>query len=539
MVNPSDLVTNLDFTAIPATGSTQGVPSPRSSWSREDLLPALSGLLLGLAFAPTNLFFLAFVGLVPLFVYLDKPLSRRRIIRAGLICPWVLYGFTLSWLAGMVKFSWLSVPGYICIIWLYVFSFFVFILPVVMLKKYLSLPFWATAPFAWVACEGLRGYGDMAFPWGNLGCSLTGFPFLIQFADIAGVFGVSFWLVLLNALLFEAISARRDPVRCRRLAVAWVAVFGLVNLYNTVRWFRGITPAGYQEVAVIQPNVPQKIKWDDRYARQILEHMFTMNAVATTNSTNLVVWPETAIPYYIDESKRFQLTQMGTLPQGNTYVLTGLLTSSRDRQGQVHYFNAAALFNSQGERLGVYKKMYLVPVAEKYPFRSTFGFTRAFFPIHDISYGAMDAGTELTVFRLPGASFSAMICYESVYPQVSRKLRLAGSNFLVNITNDAWFGHSFAPSQHASFLVLRAIENREAIVRCGNTGISGFVDPLGRWQQKTKIFTETIISQKVPITDKLTFYTRFGDLIVYVSYTALGGFFLLALRKKTRTRGTI
>jgi apolipoprotein N-acyltransferase len=115
---------------------------------------------------------------------------------------------------------------------------------------------------------------------------------------------------------------------------------------------------------------------------------------------------------------------------------------------------------------------------------------------------------------------------------------LAGSNFLVNITNDAWFGHSFAPSQHASFLVLRAIENREAIVRCGNTGISGFVDPLGRWQQKTKIFTEAIISQKIPITDKLTFYSRFGDLIVYVSYTALGGFFLLALRKKMRTGGT-
>jgi integrase/recombinase XerD len=134
---------------------------------------------------------------------------------------------------------------------------------------------------------------------------------------------VSFWLVLLNALLFEAISARHDPVRLRRHAVAWVAIFGFVNLYNGVRWFRGIAPLGYQEVAVIQPNIPQKIKWDDHYARQILDHMFTLNAAAATNSTNLVVWPETAIPYHIDESKGFQLMQMGTLPQGNTYVLTG------------------------------------------------------------------------------------------------------------------------------------------------------------------------------------------------------------------------
>jgi apolipoprotein N-acyltransferase len=528
MVDPSPFATKPDSTAIPASQSTpRTAPLQRDSWSKEDLLPALSGLLLGLAFAPTNLVFLAFVGLVPLFIYLDKPLSRRRIIRAGLICPWVLYGFTLNWLAGMVGFSWLSVPGYIIIVSVYACGFFVFILPVVMLKKYLSLPFWATAPFAWVACERLRGYGDLAF------------PFLIQFADIVGVFGVSFWLVLLNALLFEAVSARNDRTWFRRHAIAWVAIFGIVNLYNAVRWFRGITSAGYQEVAVIQPNVPQKIKWDDRYARQILNHVFTMNAAATTNSTNLVVWPETAIPYYIDEGKGFHLTEMGSLPQGNTYVLTGLLTSSRDRRGQVHYFNAAALFNSHGERLGLYKKMYLVPGSEEYPYRSIFGFTRAFFSIQDVSYGAMDAGTELTVFHMPGASFSAMICYESVYPQLSRKLRLAGSNFLVNITNDAWFGHSFAPSQHASFLVLRAIENREAIVRCGNTGISGFVDPLGRWQQKTNIFTETIISQKVPITDKLSFYTRFGDLIVYVSYTALGGFFLLALKKKTWIGGNL
>jgi apolipoprotein N-acyltransferase len=124
-----------------------------------------------------------------------------------------------------------------------------------------------------------------------------------------------------------------------------------------------------------------------------------------------------------------------------------------------------------------------------------------------------------------------MICYESVYPQLSRALRLAGADFLVNITNDAWFGHSFAPYQHAAFLTLRAIENRTAIVRCGNTGISGFVDPLGRWHQKTGIFTEAIISDTIPLTIGLTFYTRFGDLIVYLSYAALALFFLFALRK--------
>src|SRR5437879_1914452 len=223
---------------------------------------------------------------------------------------------------------------------------------------------------------------------------------------------------------------------------------------------------------------------------------------------------------------------MGQLPQGSTYIVSGLLTSSRDSQGQIHYFNSASLFNSHGDMLGLYKKIYLVPGSEQYPFRNLFGFTRAFFSIQDISYGAMERGTDFTVFQIPGAKFSVMICYESVYPQLTRNFRRAGANFLVNITNDAWFGHSFAPSQHASFLVLRAIENRMAIARCGNTGISGFVDPKGRWEQKTAIFTETTIRQRVPVTNELTFYTRFGDLTVYISYAALTVFLLVAMKKK-------
>ena len=502
-------------------------------WRSEDLLPALSGLAIGLAFAPVNLVFLAFVGVVPLLVYLDCPPSVRRIARASLLFAAAFYGFTLNWLAGMVGFSWLAVPGYLIIVFLHCCGFFVFTLPVVLLKRYLSLPFIATAPVAWVACERLRGCGDMGFPWSTLGYSLTRFPFLVQFADITGVFGVSFWLIVLNVLAFEMISRRRDSSRLKRHALAWIAVFAAVIAYDAVRWFGGVgAPLGYKEVSVIQPNIAQKIKWDEHYSRQILDHVFAMDAAAAKPSTALVVWPETAIPYYIDEGRPFRLVEMGTLPQGNTYVLTGLLTSSRDTQGEMRYFNAASLFDPHGTMLGRYKKIHLVPGSEKYPFRNLFGFTRAFFSIQDVSYGAMDPGIEFTVFQIPGAKFSVVICYESVYPQLSRQFRLAGANFIVNITNDAWFGHSFAPYQHASFLVLRAIENRTAIVRCGNTGISGFVDPLGRWQQKTSIFTETIISQKVPFTDTLTFYTRYGDLIVYVSYAVLGLFFLAAFKKK-------
>jgi apolipoprotein N-acyltransferase len=223
---------------------------------------------------------------------------------------------------------------------------------------------------------------------------------------------------------------------------------------------------------------------------------------------------------------------MGQLPPGSERILTGLLYAARDASGDVHFYNAAAMFDAQGALLQRYKKIYLVPATEKYPFREILGFTRPLFNIQDIVYGAMDPGFDHTIFTLPGAKFAVMICYESAFPQLSREFRLAGANFLVNITNDAWFGRSFAPYQHASFLVVRAIENRTAIVRGGNTGISGFLDPMGRWQQKTALFTETAIAESVPLTNDLTFYTRFGDLIVYVSYVVLGLYLLVAIGKK-------
>jgi len=505
-----------------------------NSWSAEDLYPALAGLLMALSCPPINLSFLAFVALVPLFLYLDKPLTFTRTVRAGVLCSVAYFGIELSWVTAMGTFSWLAFPGYLVILLgLHVPNFFFFVIPIVVLRSYISVPFLYSAPFAWVICERLRGYGDLSFPWCTFGYSLTRFPFLLQFADLTGIYGVSFWLVVLNVLLFEAMRAPRHRARWRKYAMVWLFVFGSVNLYNAWRWFEGIgPPSGQLTVAVVQPNIAQRIKWDDRYSRQVLEKIFALNATAMHSSADLVVWPETAIPYYVNENRPFDLTEMGELPEGKARILTGLLDSAADSRGQTRFYNAAALFDSRGIMLERYKKIYLVPGSERYPFRHLLGFTRSFFKIQDISYGAMDSGHDAKVFTLPRAKFSVLICYESAFPELSRTFRLRGSNFLVNITNDAWFGRSFAPYQHASFLVLRAIENRTAIVRCGNTGISGFLDPLGRWQQKTALNTEAVLAGTIPLTTQLTFYTRFGDLIVYVSFAALGLLVILALKKK-------
>lgn len=503
-------------------------------WSAEELHPAAAGLLMALSFAPFNLSVLAFVALVPLFLYLDRPPARTRVVRAGLITGTVFFGIHLSWLVAVGSFSWLAFPGYAVIVFFHVCNFFFFVLSVVVLEQYLSVPFLYSAPFAWVVSERLRGYGDVAFPWTQLGYALTPFPFFLQFADLVGVYGVSFWLVALNLLLFEAVRRRARPARSVRALILWLVAFGAVNGYNAFRWYGGLPPpAGYLEVAVVQPNVPQRIKWDDRYSREIVADLFALHAAAARPGTDLVVWPETAIPYYVDERSPFKLTEMGELPADGPPVVSGLLGTDTGEDGRRHFYNSAALFGPGGELRGRYHKIHLVPGSEQFPFRRLLGFARSFFRIQgNVPYGLLDAGHELTVFSLPRARFAAMICYESAFPQLSRGFRLGGSDFLVSITNDAWFGRSLAPYQHASFLVLRAIENRVAIVRSGNTGVSGFVDPRGRWRERSDLFTKRIVSGRIPLATARTFYTRFGDLTVQLSYSVMGVFLVLAVLRK-------
>ena len=496
-------------------------------WSSDDLQPLASGLLLALSLPPFKLTFLALVALVPLLIYLEKKATTSRIIRAGVITSVVYFGINLNWIVGVGRFTWLIYPAFLTILFIYTCNFFVFILVVVVAKSFLSIDFLYTAPFAWVVSERLRASGDMAFPWSTFGYALTSYPFFLQFADLVGVYGVSFVLVLLNVLLFRAL-------RDRRYAIAWLALLCLVNGYNAYRWNRGVSEARRINLTVIQPNIPQRIKWEPAYSLQIVNNLFAMQQRALLTHPALVVWPETAIPFYVDENRSFTLTEMGALPHNNSYIVTGTLNVGYSADGLSHFYNSAALFDPGGALLERYKKIYLVPGSELFPFRQILGFTRAFFSIQRITYGAMEPGKEATVFSIPGAKFSVMICYESVYPQLARAFRLRGAEFFVNVTNDAWFGRSFAPYQHAAFLVMRAIENRVAIARSANTGISGFVDPMGRWTQRSALFTDAILAGQIPLTRTMTVYTRFGDVIVYISSAVIAFFALKAILRKYR-----
>ncbi len=182
----------------------------------------------------------------------------------------------------------------------------------------------------------------------------------------------------------------------------------------------------------------------------------------------------------------------------------------KDRE--IHYFNSAFLISPEKKILGRYDKIHLVPFGEYAPLSSIFGFTR------DIigAMGDFHSGEEVVTLAIPQGRFGVLICYEAIFPDLTRQFVEKGAQFLVNITNDAWFGRTAAPFQHLSMARLRAIENRVPIARAANTGVSGFIDPSGRLIQSSEIFTKAILSDTIYLRKVWSFYTQFGDVFTYL-----------------------
>ena len=532
---------------------------------RELGLPILSGALLTLSFPPFDLLVPPFVALVPFLVFLAScPPDRVGSASARRASFWmgvVFYGTLLYWLfTALVFYTWLSLLGYL--------------ITVVVLSTFLALggwsmhamrsrhhiPLWVSAPVFWTAVEWLRAHlGDLAFPWLGLGHSLTAFPWLVGFADVTGARGVTFWLVAINGLAAEWwLEGWR--LQWKRRAAVLLLVLGVPVGYSLLRWFTLSTrPAA--EVLVVQPNIPEDLKLDRDRARdssRVALGNLTLPALDSVPDVQMVVWPETALPEFFDRARGWTIWAGGLARYRNVSLLFGALDMQRYPDGSYDYYNAALYLGDDGTRAGIYRKHYLVPVVERVPF-VPMAWLRALrakaargwrLPIvGDIGaffrwFGGFGRGQEEPLFELNGSRFGVLICYESIFPDLSRLYRRNGADFLVNITNDAWFGRerpwwsrTSALYQHPAHLVMRAIENRVGVARSANTGISLFVDPRGRVSSATKLFQPAAVVGTVETTDGLTIYTRLGDWPGWLS--VLGGALMLIVsgwRRRARRR---
>jgi apolipoprotein N-acyltransferase len=374
-----------------------------------------------------------------------------------------------------------------------------------------------SAPVLWVGLDYLRSILFSGFPWMDLGYGLFSQPLLIQAADLGGHHLISFTLVLVNGLVVAAVDRqRRDGRRSLRLErgllLAAVVVLAAIGGYSFVRhqatdpMMAGSTPA---RVAVVQGNIDQATKWSAATKAATVETYLKLSQqVVREGGAELVVWPETALPFYPQKDALLNRV-IDFAATAKTWVLTGapLYTLTPQAGGdQIRYWNGAILIGPGGTFGGQYAKQHLVPFGEYVPLRRFLPFLQPLV----VNIDDFSAGTEKGPLALGPMQLGMLICYESIFPEIARESVSRGANLLVNITNDAWYGRSSAPYQSMAMAVFRAVENKRTLIRAANTGISGFIDPLGRIIGQTEIFTEAAQVASVPMLDTATVFGRGG-----------------------------
>jgi apolipoprotein N-acyltransferase len=357
---------------------------------------------------------------------------------------------------------------------------------------------------------------------------------MIQAADLVGHHGLTYLLVLVNTLLALLLCEVREAGR-KPLALAGpvVAVLVLAAVYSTVRWHqveRLMAGAGRMTIGVVQGNIDQSEKWSpDNQLRTMHLYLELSRTLAGKGRPELVVWPETALPFYPqtfpDISPLWDLTR-----RYDTALLTGAPWFERtgEEPKKIIYYNSAQLLVPDGTYGGAYHKSHLVPFGEYVPMKKLLPFLAPLVEaVGDFSPGAV---TEPLAWK--SARIGVLICFESIFPDIARKWSEQGANVLVNLTNDAWYGKSSAPYHSMAMTVLRAVETRRSVVRSANTGISGFIDPLGRVDTSSPIFVTWAATDRVALLGDQTVFVRWGYRFPGVCLVVGGVAWLLAGRRK-------
>ncbi len=492
---------------------------------------AFSGILLALPFLFAQLWWLVWFGLIPLLILIEKAPTFKVVVRLSLVSGLTFFATSLYWLYYTSVIGLIIVVAY-CSLY---FVFFSSVLKYILNKKKPSAfsSVFITASI-WVVCEFIRSYLFTGFGWNQLGYSQFQNLRLIQIADFSGVYGVTFLIVLINAFLKDIILSFKEIILYNKKAVINKAALGFICLimilaayaYGDIKLNRELSQETIR-ISVIQGNITQHQKWETFYRDMILQKYIRLSRMASIDKPNLIVWPETALPGYLEEYNLYKQVS-DFVKDVNIPVLIG---APRLDSYNNAYYNSAVLFSRQGKVLNVYDKIHLVPFGEYIPLKNVFGFLLRYYEIAGFAKGEI-----YTIFTLDDANFGVLICFEDAFESLVKTFVSRGADFMINITNDAWFYDSAEPRQHLSASVFRAIENRVSFVRAANTGISGFIDPYGRIISKVskagrQVCVEGFATTDIPVVNRRSLYTRFGNLFAGLCFFFLLFYYLLPARR--------
>ena len=490
-------------------------------------LPALAGLLLTpsyfLPVVPLN-----FVIFVPLLYWFDQHPRRQTwdVVRAALAFGFAGYSVSLHFAWPLVRFSWLAILLYLGILLAFVFRAVLIFLLLSWLRRRSGLPWWVLLPAVWVTTEWLSAFGDLRTTADHLVNTLAGTPFLVQIADVVGPYGVGAILLILNGLLYAAWVGRKEAGG-RRAAYAVVAIVAIVLAYDGWSWFRPL-PAGREvRVALVQPDIPLLVKWDEQSEAEQLRTLGELTRQVAQQQPDLIVWPESARPaplyHWLDRPETRRMAEVQWLAKEiGIPILTGVEYARVRTQDDWDLYNAALWTDSRGKMGESWSaKTYLVPFAEQLPFKWIFGRFIGRGGEWRWVAGGFEPGPRGAVLDIEGMRVGVLVCYEQQFPDLVRRLRNAGAELQIVITNDAWFGRTPWQQYQADVLRLRGIENRSAFVRVANTGISGLVDARGEFHEPTRLFEQAVRVFDVTLNSERTIYDRVGDAPAWLAAAAL------------------
>ena len=365
-------------------------------------------------------------------------------------------------------------------------------------------------PFAWTAVEMARSYLFTGFPWMLLGYSLAGSATLRQAADLAGVHGLSFLLALSGVSVFLAGRRLRDrsPAKAAVPLVPGVAVILFLVLYGrSVPGNSAGSAARVSEVRVgiAQGGIDQSVKWDPSNQLATLGIYGELTREARDAGAQVVVWPETAAPFFYGWEAGLSRRLEAIAASGRTPILFGAPWYDPGKGG---FYNSVFQMDARGVVLARYDKRHLVPFGEYVPLRPILFF------LSKLTHGEGDfsTGTSPALFRVHGQPVAASICYEALFPELIREGVLEGATWLVNVTNDAWFGDTVAPLQHLAMARMRCVEFRRPMVRAANAGISAIIGADGGIAASLGLFRRGVLVAAVRPGTGETSYAKTGEI---------------------------
>jgi len=480
-----------------------------------------------LAFPPFNFFFLAFVSVALLCFYLDRflknPLhiSYKTLFFRGYIWGVVVMGIGHLWILELYRFSSILSIAVLWTLYALIMGLYMGLFAI----GYAYFEKWCM-PAIWILIEGLRSYGVFGNPNMLIGYSQALNPILRYQAQYGGIFWVSFLVLALNLILLYTFSASKKN------KPKWALGFFLGFILLAVGYMNQKTDQKNRlkplNVAIIQGNHSQKDKLDHQDWNQIRRDYIQLS-MQVTNNPELILFPETITPGLNLEYKPFveALHMVSKLTQAPILFGTPLLQNHK-------FYNTLSLMTPSGLSSAVYKKTQLMPFGEYWPMRLFFAkILKAYVP--DNEYSAWQQNTPI---GLSSATIGPALCLESVYPSFLRKMRKEGASVLCVAVNNAWFFNSSAAERQLHKTIFRAIENHCYLIQAGNSGISAVIQPSGAIQNQLPVNQQGILQDTLYVGYPLSFYTKYGDLILYPCILMLFVAFFKKIQAMRRAKRT-